>query len=262
MTISKSSVLKLKRPLAVIDLETTGKTPGLDRIIEVGILKVSPDGRELPFQTRVNPEMRIPPEASDIHGIADKDVRDKPTFRKIAPQISRFIEGCDLAGYNLSNFDLPMLNAEFERVGMPLRLSRRRIVDAMSIYFQKEPRDLRTAHKFYCGGNYDHAHSAFDDARACWHVLQGQLRMYEDLPKTPEGLSRFISDYKQGKTLDSGGWFEMRYRRPAFARGKYQGHLIREVEEIDPDYLDWLLKLGPPSDTIDVIRSVLPNFGK
>jgi DNA polymerase-3 subunit epsilon len=210
--------LELVKPLAFFDLETTGTTVGLDRIVEIGVLKVTPHGEELELQTRVNPEIRIPREATAVHGISDKDVEDKPTFDKVAPMVARFLEGCDFAGYNVLHFDLPMLESEFRRVGVPFDMKGREVIDVMAIYFQKEPRDLKAALRFYCGTEHANAHSAFADACACREVLQGQIRMYADLPNTPAELSTVLMERTRKKTLDSGGWFETRHGKPAFAR--------------------------------------------
>lgn len=153
-----------------------------------------------------------------------------------------------------------MLQSEFHRVGLKLPMQGRRVIDVMDIFVQKEPRDLNAAYRFYCGREHEGAHSASEDARASWEVLLGQLDKYEDIPPTTEGLSNFVTEYRKKRSLDSGGWFISRYGAPAFARGKYQGKLIREVEELDPDYLDWMLSLGLPEDTIEVVRRVLPDF--
>jgi DNA polymerase III subunit epsilon len=259
---SQRRSISITKPLAFLDLETTGRTIGLDRIVEIGVLKITADGKEEQFETRVNPEMRIPKEASRVHGIRDRDVQSAPTFGKVAPRLVRFLDRCDFVGYNILNFDLPMLQAEFRRVGTPLAVEGRQVVDAMSIYFLKEPRDLNAAYRFYCGSEHGGAHSASADARACWRVLQGQLRMYADLPNTPKGLSAFIAEHRKARTLDSGGWFETRHGKPAFARGKYQGRMIREVADSDREYLEWMLSTDLPKDTIAVISSVLRNFGK
>src|ERR1700739_1914560 len=199
--------LVLKRPLAFLDLETTGKVLGLDRIVEIGVLRLMPDGKEATFETLLNPEMRISREATVIHGISDDDVINKPTFRSIASPLADFLRGCDLAGYNILNFDLPMLSSEFRRVKWPFEVEDRQIVDAMAIFVQKEPRDLKAAYRFYCGREYEKAHSASADAKACWEVLQGQVGMYADLPNTPDGLSAFIAENKRTKTIDSARWF-------------------------------------------------------
>jgi DNA polymerase III subunit epsilon len=261
-TVADARSLHLVKPLAFFDLETTGTTVGLDRIVEIGVLKVTPHGEELELQTRINPGIRIPREATAVHGISDKDVEGKPTFDKVAPRVARFLEGCDFAGYNVLHFDLPILQAEFRRVDVPLDMKGREVIDAMSIYFQKEPRDLKAALRFYCGTEHANEHSAFADACACRNVLQGQIRMYADLPNTPEELSAVLMERTSEKTLDSGGWFETRHGQPAFARGRHQGILIQEVAQAAPDYLEWMLTIGLPQDTVEVIRSVIPNFGK
>jgi DNA polymerase-3 subunit epsilon len=260
---AQSRKLIITRPITFIDLETTGSILGLDRIVEVGAVKILPDSADEPqFESRVNPEMGITPEATKMHGISDTDVRDAPTFAMVAPRLADFLDNGDLGGFNLRNFDLPMLQAEFRRVGLSLPINDRRVVDVMDIFVQKEPRDLKSAYRFYCGREYKGGHAASTDARACWSVLQGQLRKYKDLPSTPERLSAYIAEHRRKRALDSGGWFIPRHGKPALARGKYQGMLIREIEETDPDYLDWMLSLGLPEDTIEVVRTVLPNFGK
>ena len=254
--------LSIRRPLVLIDLETTGSILGLDRIIEAGALKVMPDGREVEFGCRINPGMAITPEATRKHGITNVDVAEAPAFVDVGPPLLHFLADSDFAGYNLINFDLPMLQSEFHRVGLNLQMQGRKVIDVMDIFVQKEPRDLNAAYRFYCGREHNGAHSASADARACWEVLLGQLDKYEDLPPTTEGLSNFVAEYRKRRSLDSAGWFISRYGRPAFARGKHQGKLIREVEESDPDYLDWMLSLGLPEDTVEVIRSVLPDFAR
>ena len=254
--------LSISKPLTFLDLETTGSILGLDRIIEVGALKIDPNGEESSFETHVNPEMAITPEATKRHGVLNTDVQHAPTFAEVGPGLRDFLSDTDLAGYNLINFDLPMLRSEFHRVGLSLQMQGRRVVDVMDIFVQKEPRDLKAAYRFYCGRKLDAAHSASADARACWEVLRGQLKKYQDIPRTTEGLSTYVAEYRKKRSLDGAGWFIPRYGQPAFARGKHQGKLIREVEELDPDYLDWMLSLGLQEDTIDVIRSVLPHFAR
>jgi DNA polymerase-3 subunit epsilon len=197
-----------------------------------------------------------------MHGITNVDVAAAPAFGDVGPRLLVFLEDSDLAGYNLINFDLPMLRSEFHRVGLTLPMRGRRLIDVMDIFVQKEPRDLNAAYRFYCGREHDTAHSASEDARACLEVLLGQLNKYEDLSPTAEALSNFVAEYRKKRSLDSGGWFISRHGRPAFIRGKYQGKLIRDVGDLDPAYLSWMLSLGLPDDTIEVIRSVLPDFAR
>jgi DNA polymerase-3 subunit epsilon len=253
--------LVLTKPLTFIDLETTGSILGLDRIVEVGALKVLPDGEEFEFETRVNPEMKITTEATGKHGITNADMENVPAFAEVAPKLIEFLGSSDLAGYNILNFDLPMLQSEFQRVGISFSMKGRRVIDVMDIFVHKEPRDLKSAYRLYCGRELDHAHLASADARVCWQVLQGQIKRYGDMPSTADGISSYVAEYRKKRALDSAGWFIARSGKPAFARGKYQGKLIREIGELDPDYLDWMLSLELPEDTIKVISSVLPNFG-
>jgi DNA polymerase-3 subunit epsilon len=258
----KPRTLQVTRPIVFIDLETTGTVVGLDHIVEIGAVKVSPNGKESEFEARVNPEMRIPMEATKVHGITDEDVRDEPTFAEIAPRLAKFLVGADLAGYNLVRFDLPILESEYRRVRMPLTLKNRGVVDVKTIFFLKEPRDLRAAYRFYCGKESNRSHSAAGDARVCWEVLRGQLEKYPDLPNTPEDISALLAKLSAAKTLDTSGWFETRHGEPAFARGKHHGIPVRDVAAKDPDYLEWMLDAGLSKDTIRVIRTVLPNYGK
>jgi DNA polymerase-3 subunit epsilon len=254
--------ISIAKPLTFVDLETTGSILGLDRIVEVGAVKVMQDGSELEFDARVNPEMGITTEATGLHAITNADVQAAPTFAIVAPRLLDFVGDSDLAGYNILNFDLPMLQSELQRVGHKLPMNGRRVIDVMDVFVRKEPRDLKAAYRFYCGTEYRGGHSASRDARACWKVLRGQIAKYSDVPNTTDELGEYILEYRRKRALDSGGWFIQRYGKPAFARGKHQGMLIREVEESDPDYLDWMVSLGLPEDTIDVIRSILPEFGK
>jgi DNA polymerase III subunit epsilon len=251
----KSRSLKLERPLAFIDLETTGTAVEFDRIVELGILKITPEGKEFLFCERLNPGIRIPIEATDVHGIADKDVVGKPCFRQVAKRLLKFLDNCDLGGFNINSFDLPLLRMEFSRIGVEFPPESCRIVDVMDIFHLKEPRDLCAAHRFYCGSDHEHAHSALGDAQACWRVLQGQLERYSDLPVTPEELAKFVGGLRKNRFLDSGYWFEQRHGKPAFAKGKHRGKLLSDVCEAEPDYIEWLLQLPDlPKDSSVLIR--------
>jgi DNA polymerase-3 subunit epsilon len=173
--------LKLKRPLAFFDLETTGVMVSNDRIVEVSILKVSPGGKEETLTLKVNPEMPIPAESSMFHGIYDEDVKDLPTFRERAQEIADFIADADLAGYNSNKFDVPMLMEEFLRAGVDFSLDGRSFVDVQNIFHQMEQRTLKAAYKFYCNENLDNAHTAEADVKATYEVLKAQLAKYENV---------------------------------------------------------------------------------
>jgi DNA polymerase-3 subunit epsilon len=188
--------LSLQRPLVVFDIEATGLSTSKDRIVELSMLKVHPDGREESWTERFNPEMPIPEEAAEIHGIRDADVADKPTFAQRAKAVQAFIEGCDLAGYNVQYFDLPMLVEEFLRADMGYD-GPEHCIDAMRIFMKMEPRTLVAALKFYCGKELDDAHSAEADTRATWDVLQGQMQHYgTQLPQDVSELAKFSMDQK------------------------------------------------------------------
>jgi DNA polymerase-3 subunit epsilon len=181
--------LALERPLVFIDLETTGVSPVTDRIVEVAMIKVHPDGRRETMTRRVNPGVPIPPESSRLHGIADADVAGAPVFAQIAGEVLAFIGGADLAGFNIHRFDLPVLQRQLADAGRPLAMEGRAVVDAQVIYHRRVPRDLAAAYRLYCGKELTGAHGAAADNEACVEVLDAQLAAYPDLPRTPQGLA-------------------------------------------------------------------------
>ncbi|HMP86825.1 MAG TPA: 3'-5' exonuclease, partial [Lacibacter sp.] len=186
--------LQLQRPLAVIDLETTGVNISSDRIVEIAIVKVQPDGSRLVKRKLINPEMPIPEASSAVHGITNEMVKDAPTFRQAANEIKQFIENCDLGGYNSNRFDVPMLVEEFLRSGIQIDLSDRRMVDVQRIFHQMEQRTLSAAYKFYCDKNLDGAHSAEIDATATWEILLAQLQRYPQLGTTVESIIKLTGE--------------------------------------------------------------------
>lgn len=188
--------LRLERPIVFVDLETTGTDPAFDRIVEIAVLRIESDGRSELRTRRVNPERPIPPEATAVHGIRDEDVREAPTFRRIARSLLAFIGDADLAGYNLRRFDLPLLERELRACRLDLELSRRQVVDVMTIFHKKEPRDLAAAVRFYLKREHEGAHGAEADVQAAAEVLDAQLAAYEDLPRTVDGLARWCGGGK------------------------------------------------------------------
>ena len=173
--------LNLKNPLVFFDLETTGTNINSDRIVEICYLKVYPNGNEEAKTMRINPGMHIPEEATAVHGIHDEDVKDCPTFKEVARNIARDIEGCDLAGFNSNRFDIPVLAEEFLRAGVDIDLARHKFIDVQVIFHKMEQRTLSAAYKFYCGKNLEDAHSAEGDTRATYEVLMAQLDRYPEL---------------------------------------------------------------------------------
>ncbi len=195
--------IKLDRPLAVIDLETTGLRPESDRIVELAILKIYPDGKEIQYAKRINPGIAIPPEASAVHGIRNEDVKNEPAFRVIAKQVARILDGCDLAGFNISGYDLRLLQREFERAGVEFSVEGRAVVDDKQIFDAREPRNLEAACRFYLAEEHENAHSALADARMTWRLINAQLSRYDDLPRAPSGLNSLFN-----RNVDSDGKFE------------------------------------------------------
>ena len=230
--------LNLKNPLVFFDLETTGTNINSDRIVEICYLKVHPNGNEEAKTLRINPEMHIPEEASAVHGIYDADVADCPTFKSIARNIAKNIEGCDLAGFNSNRFDIPVLAEEFLRAEVDIDLSRRKFVDVQVIFHKMEQRTLSAAYKFYCGKNLDDAHSAEGDTRATYEVLKAQLDRYPEL----QNDIAFLSNYSSfNKNVDFAG--RMVYNDAGvevFNFGKYKGMPVTEVLQRDPGYYGWI----------------------
>lgn len=233
--------LRLTRSLAILDLETTGRWPEHDRIVEIGIVRVNPDGTSQRFHSLINPETKIPREATEVHGIDNHRVQGKPNFGRVAAKLRRFLGRCDLAGFNIRNFDLPFLVAEFRRTGDGFELNGRHIVDVKEIFHRKQPRHLAAAYEFYCGERHTSAHSALGDATVCWEVLQAQVRHHEDLPRIVQDLGEFCLS-TQKSFLDSGRWFEPRDGKAVFTRGKHAGLRLKAVAQEAPDYLEWMLR--------------------
>ncbi|GAB4369772.1 MAG: 3'-5' exonuclease [Acidobacteriota bacterium] len=233
--------LRLDRALVCFDLETTGTDIANDRIVEIGIIRVEPLGLRRSFRSLVNPERPIPPEASAVHGIRDEDVRDQPTLAELADEIHSLFEDADLAGFNSTRFDLPLLAVEMERIGRPLDLAGRRHVDAMAIFHLKEPRDLSAAYRFYCGKELENAHSALADVEATLEVLDAQLERYDDLPRDLDGLhrlcnpdgDRFLDVTRKIAWNDEG--------EAVLAFGKHRGTPLRRLAREQPDYVQWML---------------------
>jgi len=240
-------------PLVVFDLETTGPDRLTDRIVEIAALKVSPDGSVAVYETRVNPGVKIPREATAVHGITDADVADAPTFAEVAPRLAAFLEGCDLAGYSLRGFDVPLLARELERVKCPFTFDGRRVVDAQVIYFRKEPRDLSAAVRTFVGREHAGAHSALADSIAAAEVLAGQLTRYDDLPRDIEALAAFTAPV-EGRWVDADKRFVWRDGAAVFNFGAKRGQPLEAVAAKSPEYLDWMLDADFPEEAKRIVR--------
>ena len=240
-------------PLVVFDLETTGPDRLTDRIVEVAAVKVAPDGEVAVFETRVNPGVKIPREATAVHGITDADVADAPPFAEVAPRLAAFLEGCDLAGYNLRGFDVPLLARELERAKVPFSFDGRRVVDAQVIYFRKEPRDLAAAVRTFVGREHEGAHSALADTVAAAEVLAGQLARYGDLPRGIAALAAFTAPV-EGRWVDADKRFVWRDGVAVFNFGAKRGQALADVAAKSPEYLDWMLEADFPEEAKRIVR--------
>ena len=240
--------LNLKKPIVFFDLETTGLEISKDRIVEISIIKVYPNGDEESITRRINPEMHIPEESSAIHGITDRDVKDAPTFKQIAKSLAEKLTGCDLAGYNSARFDVPMLGEEFNRAGIDFKWERCRHIDVQTIFHKMERRTLEAAVQFYCHRTLDGAHSAEADTRGAYDVLRAQLDRYPDTLKNDVD---FLADFtRTHRNVDLAG--KLIYddkNRPVVNFGKYKGRPFQEVLQEDPGYYSWLMQAEFPEDT-------------
>lgn len=238
--------LQLKRPLAVIDLETTGTNVATDRIIEIAIVKVMPDKSIHHKTKRINPGMPIPPATTAIHGISDEDVKDCPTFKQAANELRQFMDNCDIAGYNSNRFDIPLLVEEFLRTGLEFDVKGRKFIDVQKIFHLMEKRTLSAAYKFYCDKNLENAHSAEADALATYEILEAQLGRYEQLQAEVEHLAEFT---KEEEYVDFARRMIMQNGVETFNFGKYKGRAVRDVLKIEPQYYDWMMKADFPLNT-------------
>jgi len=232
--------LSLKNPIVFFDLETTGVNITSDRIVEISYLKVFPNGNEVSRTMRINPEMHIPEQASEVHGIYDDDVKDCPTFKQVAKDVAHDFEGADIAGFNSNRFDVPLLAEEFLRAGVDLDMTRRKFIDVQVIFHKMEQRTLSAAMKFYCGKELEGAHSADADTRATYEVLQAQLDRYDELQNDIAWLSEFSSHTRNvdfaGRIVYDDKGVEV------FNFGKYKGIPVVEVLRRDPGYYSWMMQ--------------------
>lgn len=246
-------MLQLIKPLAVIDLETTGTRLSTDRIVEIAIIKIMPDERRLVKRKLLNPEMPIPPTATEIHGITDEMVKDAPVFKQVANEIRQFIDDADLAGYNSNRFDIPLLAEEFLRVSLDFDFCNRRLLDVQKIFHTMEQRTLVAAYKFYCDGVMEQAHSAECDANATWEVLKSQVKKYPQLGLTVESILKCIGEEE---VVDFARRMVMENGREVFNFGKHKGRVVTEVLKAEPQYYDWMMKGDFPLHTKQKLTEV------
>ncbi len=239
--------LLLTRPIAFFDLETTGVNLSSDRIVDIAIIKLMPDGSRQVKRKFINPEMPIPPQSTEIHGITDEMVKDAPTFKQVANELKMFFENCDIGGYNSNRFDIPILMEEFLRAKIDVDLSTRKLIDVQHIFYSMEPRTLTAAYKFYCSKELVNAHSAEADVDATIEVLQAQIEKYQDLGNTVETILKRIGeekivDYARRLAFDDKGV-------EVFNFGKHKGKSVASVLKSEPQYYDWMMKGDFPLHT-------------
>lgn len=253
--------LNLKRPIVFMDLETTGVNVGADRIVEIALVKIFPNGSKDIKVYKVNPTIPIPLETSKIHGIYDKDVVDCPTFKELANEINTILGGCDIAGYNSNKFDVPLLIEEFTRCNIHFDLASRKLIDVQNIFHKMEQRTLAAAYKFYCNKSLENAHSAEADTMATYEVMLAQLDKYDTLKNDIDFLSEFSSITKN---VDLAGRIVFNDKNEeVFNFGKYKGRTVVEIFKSDSSYYDWMMKGDFPTNTKNVITALrLKLFNK
>lgn len=260
-------LLQLKNPVVVLDLETTGMNIVTDRIVEIALLKINIDGSEEEKLMLINPEIPIPPEVSQIHGITNEDVKDKPAFKEVAKNLAKFMEGCDLCGFNSNRFDIPLLAEEFIRADVDIDLKKHKFIDVQAIFHKMEKRTLAAAYKFYCNKELVDAHSAMADTKATYEVLKAQLDMYKGvvfddgkgvktipIVNDVEKLSEF-SSYDQnvdfvGRIVYDDKGVEV------FNFGKNKGIPVEKVLREQPGYYGWMMDSEFPLYTKKVLTRI------
>lgn len=246
--------LQLNRPIAFIDLETTGINLATDRIIEIAVVKILSDKTKQVKHFYINPEMPVPPASIAIHGITDEKLKDAPTFKMIANELKQFLDNSDLSGYNSNRFDIPLLMEEFLRANIDFDITGRKMVDVQTIFHMMEKRNLSAAYKFYCQKELIDAHSAEADATATWEILESQLARYAHLGETIETILEFtgeeeIVDFARRIVMDNGV--------EVFNFGKHKGRSVEEVLRAERQYYDWIMKGDFPLHTKKKLTEIL-----
>ena len=256
------SKLELKRPLAIFDIEATGISPRVDRMVELSIIKLMPDNSRITHTWRINPTIPIPSETSEIHGIYDADVADCSTFAQLSAEILAVLDDCDLGGYNVTRYDIPMLCEEFKRANIIFDTDSRKVVDAQRIFHRNEPRDLGAALKFYCGREHIGAHGAEADVIATIDVLLGEMDMYPDVPNTVEELDLYCNPIDP-LWVDRAGRLKWSDGEIVLTFSQKKGQKLKDVVAFDSGFIKWIIKSDFPQDTkkivSDALKGILPE---
>lgn len=246
--------LNLTRPIAFVDLETTGINLGTDRIVEIAAVKILPDGTRQVKRKLINPEMPIPPQSTEVHGITDDMVKDAPTFKQASNEIRQFLENCDLAGYNSNKFDIPLLVEEFLRAGQDFRTDGRKLLDVQKVFHIMEPRTLSAAYRFYCNKELEGAHSAEVDATATWEVLEAQIEKYPQIGNTVDSIVKAVGEEE---IVDFARRMVFQNGRIVFNFGKHKGKVVEEVLRVERSYYDWMMQGDFPQHTKQKLTEIL-----
>ncbi len=246
--------LKLTKPLAFFDLETTGVNIVTDRIVEIAVIKYHPNGTHETYEKRLNPTIPMSAEASMVTGITDKDLKNCPTFSEIAKELAKFLEGCDIGGFNSNKFDVPILVEEFLRADIDFDIRKRKLIDAQVIFHKMEQRTLSAAYKFYCEKDLENAHSALADTQATFEVFEAQLEKYKELNNDIEAASKFST---QTNNVDFAGRIVYNDQGiEVFNFGKYKGTPVVEVLKKEPGYYKWMMNSDFPLYTKKVLTAI------
>ncbi|MDG1195594.1 MAG: exonuclease domain-containing protein [Polaribacter sp.] len=246
--------LDLKKPIVFFDLETTGINIANDKIVEISILKVFPNGNKESKTWLVNPEMEIPQGSIDVHGITNEKVATELTFKELASKVNEMIAGCDLAGFNSNRFDIPLLAEELMRAGIDFDMKNRKAIDVQVIFHKKEQRTLSAGYQFYCEKELEGAHGAEADTNATYEILLAQLTKYKDIGNTVDALSEYST---HGKRADFAGFILMNEEdQEIFSFGKYKGRTVVEVLKENPGYNNWIQNADFPLYTKKVLREI------
>ena len=253
--------LKIIKPLCFFDLETTGINVSSDRIVEISVLKIYPNGNKESRTWLVNPGIKIPQEAINVHGISNEMVINEPNFSEIAHEVKSMINNCDLAGYNSDKFDIPLLAEELLRADIDFDIDNIHTIDVQNIFHKMEQRTLAAAYKYYCGKILDNAHSSKVDTLATYEVLESQLKKYSELENDVKFLSNFS---KRGKNVDPAGFIKLNENEiPCFSFGKHKGKSVEYVMHNEPGYFGWILNADFPMYTKKVLTKLrLEKFNK
>ncbi len=254
--------IQLERPLAIFDLETTGINITQDKIIEIAILKIQPDGSQETYERRVNPEVQMTEENMAIHGIRNEDLVNELKFSELADEIKVFIKGCDFGGYNSNRFDVPVLVEEMLRVDPDFDISQSKFIDVQNIFHKMEQRTLSAAYKFYCGNNLENAHSALADATATWEILNAQLERYDNLKTDVDFLADFTLAHDFSRADFAGRLAKNDMGEVLYNFGKNRGKTVQEIMSSEPGYHGWMLNADFPLHTKQVLKAEVTRLKK